>query len=165
MADLSDTNYWDKSTPSSMIKCAKFQSVIHACIRKWSCVTEKFKPMWSYIEIYQYTCIPQIHQKWHKNLDGERNGHLTNLISLTFSSTFFLRVDMVLREGQVSPPTPISRLSPLQVTTGLFWRNWFSTVQMTDRESFIYHPTTNRLSPRHKVSQSRGLSGWLSGLL
>lgn len=138
------------------------QSYMHAYVSELSCVTEWFKSLWFYVlhVKYQYTCIPHIHQKWHKNLDRERNGHLTNLISLTFSSTFLLRVDMILGTARsLPPPTSISRLTPLQVTTGLFWRYGFSTVQLTDRGSFIYHPTTNRLSPRHKVSQSRGLSG------
>lgn len=52
MADLSVTNYWDKGTPSSIITCAKFQSVIHACIHKWSCVAKWFKSLWFYVLIY-----------------------------------------------------------------------------------------------------------------
>lgn len=52
MADLSVTNYWDKGTPSSIITCAEFQSVIHACIHKWSCVAKWFKSLWFYVLIY-----------------------------------------------------------------------------------------------------------------
>lgn len=53
MADLSVTNYWDKATPSSIITCAKFQSVIHACIHKWiKLCPEWFKSLWFYVQIY-----------------------------------------------------------------------------------------------------------------
>lgn len=53
MADLSVTNYWDKGTPSSIITCAKFQSVIHACIHKWiKLCPEWFKSLWFYVQIY-----------------------------------------------------------------------------------------------------------------
>lgn len=62
MADLSVTNYWDKGTPSSIITCAKFQSVIHACIRKWIKLCHRMVQiivvLCTNILIYMYTTYP-----------------------------------------------------------------------------------------------------------
>lgn len=59
----------------------------------------------------------------------------------------------------LSPQLQSQDLPPYKYQQACSEEIGFSTVQLTDRGSFIYHPTTNRLSPRHKVSQSRGLSG------
>lgn len=59
----------------------------------------------------------------------------------------------------LSPQLQSQDLPPYKYKQACSEEIGFSTVQLTDRGSFIYHPTTNRLSPRHKVSQSRGLSG------
>lgn len=64
MADLSVTNYWDKGTPSSIITCAKFQSVIHACIHKWIKLCHRMVQIivvlctTCNIPIYMYTTYP-----------------------------------------------------------------------------------------------------------
>lgn len=66
---------------------------------------------------------------------------------------------MILGRASLSPLLRSQDLPPYKYEQACSEEIGFSTVQLTDRGSFIYHPTTNRLSPRHKVSQSRGLSG------
>lgn len=160
MADLSVTNYWDRVPHHQLLHVQNSsQSYMHAYISELSCVQNGSNHcgfMYKYTNIHVY----HISIKNDTRIWTGKEMDILPIWSLSLSPPLSSLGWTWFSGGPgLSPQLQSQDLPPYKYQQACSEEIGFSTVQLTDRGSFIYHPTTNRLSPRHKVSQSWGLSG------